>query len=221
MPTNNTLTRVDEQSKDHIDTKGLKEKAQTQHLQTHNCLPMIWKILTAQIREEMYYSLTSHGFLPDEHKGCCKGSRGTVELLYIDQHILDESKKRAYDMVPHSWIINSLKMNKISDEVINFNNKTIKTWRVELTAGGRRLAEAKIQRGIFQVDALSPLLLIIAKMLLKNILRKCTAGYTLSWSQEKINHLMHMDDIKLFAKYEKEPETVIHTVRIYSQDIGM
>ena len=30
-----------------------------------------------------------------------------------------------------------------------------------------------------------------------------------------------MDDIKLFAKSEKEPESLIHTIRIYSQDIGM
>ena len=32
---------------------------------------------------------------------------------------------------------------------------------------------------------------------------------------------MHMDHIKLFAKNEKELEILIHTVRIYSQDIGM
>ena len=32
---------------------------------------------------------------------------------------------------------------------------------------------------------------------------------------------MHMDDIKLFAKNEKGVETLIHTIRIYSQDIGM
>ena len=32
---------------------------------------------------------------------------------------------------------------------------------------------------------------------------------------------MYIDDIKLFAKNEKELETLIHTVRIYSQDIGM
>ena len=30
-----------------------------------------------------------------------------------------------------------------------------------------------------------------------------------------------MDDIKLFAKNEKELETLINAVRIYSQDIGM
>ena len=32
---------------------------------------------------------------------------------------------------------------------------------------------------------------------------------------------MYMDDIKLFAKNEKELETLIHTIRIYSQDRGM
>ena len=32
---------------------------------------------------------------------------------------------------------------------------------------------------------------------------------------------MYMDDIKLFVKNEKELETLIHAVRIYSQDIGM
>ena len=30
-----------------------------------------------------------------------------------------------------------------------------------------------------------------------------------------------MDDIKLFAKNEKVLETLLHAVRIYSQDIGM
>ena len=30
-----------------------------------NCLPMMWKILTAQIREEIYYSLTSHWLFPE------------------------------------------------------------------------------------------------------------------------------------------------------------
>ena len=170
---------------------------------------------------------------PDEQKGCSKGPGGTAELFYIDQYILNESKttrknlamawidyKKAYEMVPLSWIINSLKMYKISDEVINFINKTMKPWRMELTAGGRSLAEAKIQRGIFQGDALSPLLFIIAMIPLNHLLRKCTVGYKLSRSQEKINHLIYMDDIKLFTKNE-ELETLIHAVRIYSKDIGM
>ena len=92
---------------------------------------------------------------------------------------------------------------------------------MELTVEGKNLAELKIQRGIFHGDALSPLLFVIVMMALNHILMKCTARYKLTKSQEKINHLMYTDDIKLFAKNEKELETLIHTVRIYSQDIGM
>ena len=33
--------------------------------------------------------------------------------------------------------------------------------------------------------------------------RKYAGGYKLSKSQENINHLMYIDDIKLFAKNEK------------------
>ena len=103
--------------------------------------------------------------------------------------------------------------------IIIIIEKTMQTWRVELTAGGKSLAEVKIQRGIFQEDALSPLLFVKAMMPLN--LRKCTVGYKLSKSQEKINHLKYMDNIKLFAQNEKELETLIQSVRIYSQDIGM
>ena len=97
----------------------------------------------------------------------------------------------------------------------------MKTWKVELTIGWRSLSEAKVQRAIIQGDALSPLLFIIAMVLLNHILRKCTARYKLSKSQEKISHLMYIDDIKLFAQNEKGLETLIHARRIYSQDIGM
>ena len=76
-----------------------------------------------------------------------------------------------------------------------------------LTARGRSIAQTKIQRGIFQGDAQSPLLFIIAMMPLNHIPWKFAAEYKLRRSQKKINHLIYMDDIKLFAKNEKELET--------------
>ena len=97
----------------------------------------------------------------------------------------------------------------------------MQTRRVKLTAGGKSSAKVKIHRDIFQGDALSPLILVMDMMPLNHILRKCTAGYKPSKSQEKINHLMYMDNIKLFAKNKNELETLIQTVKIYSQDLGM
>ena len=81
-----------------------------------------------------------------------------------------------------------------------YRKKNMKTLRLKLTAGRRNLGEANHQRGIFQGDALSPLLIIITMMPSNHIFRKCTAGYKLSQSQEKSNHLIYMDDIKHFAK---------------------
>ena len=56
-------------------------------------------------------------------------------------------------------------------------------------------------------------------MPLNHILKKCSMGYKPSRSQEKINHLMYMTLNSI--KNEKELDTLIHAVRIYSQDIGM
>ena len=189
--------------------KGPPEKNRPLQLQTHNLPTDDVKNINSTNKYK-------------EHKGCRLESRGTGELFYIDQHICNVNKtencsyglaltkkKRAYDMVTQSWIINCLKMYKISHEAINFIVKTMKIWKGELTAGGRSLIEAMVQRVIFQGEALSPLLFIIAMMPLNRILKKCTNGYKLSRSQEKINHLMYMDDIKLFAIDEKDLEPLI------------
>ena len=74
--------------------------------------PNNYRQITAQIREEIYYSLTSRGLFLEEQKGYRRWSKGTGELLYIDQYTLNESKtrrknlamawidyKKAYDMV--------------------------------------------------------------------------------------------------------------------------
>ena len=97
----------------------------------------------------------------------------------------------------------------------------MKNLKVEMTAGGKSLAEVKTQGGIFQRNVLSPLLFVIAIMPINHLLRKCTGEYKLSKSRETINYPFYMDDIKLFAKNEKELETLIYVVMIGGQDIGM
>ena len=55
---------------------------------------MKWKILMAQIKEEIYDSLISSGLFPKGMKGCRNGTRGRGELLYTDQRILKDRKTR-------------------------------------------------------------------------------------------------------------------------------
>ena len=76
----------------------------------------------------------------------------------------------------------------------------------------------KIQKGIFQGDAQSLLFFVIAMMPLNHIFRKCTGGYKLNKLEKNISYLIYKEDFKLFAQNEKELETLIQAVRIYSKD---
>ena len=85
----------------------------------------------------------------------------------------------------------------------------------------KTLAEVKIQRGIFKGYSLSSLLYVI-EISLKYIISKYTMGYEYSKLEKtKIIPLMCIDDIKLSAKKEWEWETLIQTIRSYSQSIRM
>ena len=67
---------------------------------------------------------------------------------------------------------------------------------------------------------MSPLLFVICMIPLSQILRKLKSGYTLR-SGVKLNHLLFMDDLKIFAKSECEINRLISTVQIVSNDIGI
>ena len=79
-------------------------------------------------------------------------------------------------MVPQKGILHCLKMYKIPDQVVQFIEKIMETWKDELTAGRKSLAEVKFQRGIFYGNALSPLLFVIALIQINHILKKYTVG---------------------------------------------
>ena len=78
-----------------------------------------------------------------------------------------------------------------------------------------------MRREIFQGDSLSPLLFVLALIPLIMVLRKVTAGYELAGGKGVVNHLLFMDDLKLYGKSERQVDTLVNTVRVVSQDIGM
>ena len=197
------------------------------------CLPLMWKLLTGMIAEDMYIHLEEKGVFPEEQKGCRKDSRGTNDLLYIDQQILREVKRRkrnlatawidykkAYDNVPHSWIQECLRIFGIADNVVGLLDQSMKTWKTELTSGNEVLGEVEIKMGIFQDDTLSPLLFVLAMIPLTLVLREANAYYEFS-NGERINHLFFMDDLKLFARSEKALNSLVQTVSVVSEDVGM
>ena len=202
------------------------------------CLPVMYKLLTGMMAEAVYKHLERTKELPVEQKGCRKKTRGTKDQLLIDRMLLQNCKKRktnlkmawidykkAYDMVPHSWILESLRLVGTAKNILKLMERSMKNWKTTLRAGNKTLGQVNIKRGIFQGDSLSPLLFVIAMIPLTKILRKHSAGYNMEkrgrGRQKKINHLLFMDDLKLFGKSEQEIESLVQTVRVFSEDIKM
>ena len=98
---------------------------------------------------------------------------------------------------------------------------SMEKWKLMLCLGNSELDEVEIKRGIFQGDSLSHLMFVLALILLSLILRRAKAAYEFSESKEKINHLLFMDDLKLHSRNEKGLDSLVQTVRVFSEDIGM
>ena len=85
----------------------------------------------------------------------------------------------------------------------------------------KNLGEVNIRRGIFQGALLFVFTLTPLSTPLSMVLRKVSAGYGMSKGRCKINHLHFMDYLKLFSKNEREIQSLVQTMRIVSDDIGM
>ena len=157
----------------------------------------------------------------------------TNDLLYIDRTVIREVRsrkknlamtwidyKKAYDMVPHLWIKECLELFGVAE-----NNKillvnSMKKWRV-MCAGKLELVEVDIKQHFFQRVSLSRLVFVLALIPLSLILRKAKSAYEFSGSKEKINHLLFMDDLKLYSRSEKGLYSLIQAIHVFSEDIGM
>jgi len=125
------------------------------------------------ISNALYDFMENSGKLPNELKGCRKKSRGIKDQLLIDKTVLNDCRKRHtnlgmawidhkkdYDLVPHSWILDSLELARVAKNVVEFILRSMKSWNVELMFCGEFLGKVNIRRGIFQGDSLTPLLFV-------------------------------------------------------------
>ena len=97
----------------------------------------------------------------------------------------------------------------------------MKNWKLRLVSNGLDLCDIDINRGIFQGDSLSPLIFVICMIPLSFLLRKVKASYEWGRKEFKLNHLLFMDDLKLFGKSNEQIDSLVQTVFRFSEDVGM
>ena len=194
----------------------------------------MWKLFSGVLSEKIYDHLEAEQLFLEEQKGCRKGSRGTKEHLLVGKMVMRNCKRRktnlamawidykkAYDMLPHSWILETLQLIRVAQNIQRLVGASMKNWRTTLMSNGQNLGDVNIRRGIFQRDSLSPLLFVVCLTLLSVILRQTKGKYQLGKEGEAINHLLFIDDLKLYGNDERQIDSLINTIRVFSDDIRM
>ena len=143
--------------------RSTKGKNAVNNYRPITCLPIMWKLMTGIIADNLYKMFEESDILPMEQKGCRRKSRGTKDQLLIGKMILNDCRKRhknlamawvdykkTYDMAPHCWIIECLKMVHVPQNLTALLQQSMRSWNTELTSCWASLGTVKIRREIFQ-----------------------------------------------------------------------
>lgn len=199
------------------------------------CLSVLYKLLTALLYDKIYEHCEVNGIIEEEQKGCIKRSLGCKHQLTIDAVVLKQvqTKQRnlsmayidytkAFDSVPHDWLLKVLDIYKIDLKVKHLLSSMMNLWKTRLMVNGQQAGMVNIKSGIFQGDTLSPLWFCLALNPLSKLLNNTKVGYKLTRNaSKKLNHLLLMDDLKLYAETSQKLKSLLNTVEIFSNDIGM
>lgn len=135
--------------------------------------------------------------------------------------------KKAYDSVSHEWIVESLRLAKLPENIIKAINDVMQLWAVKLKIQCEKenieTKEIKYLTGMLQGDTLSVIMFILCFNPLSHLLNKCD-GYMMGTPGKrdtKITHLFFVDDLKLYSSNENKLKLQLDTITKFSNDIGM
>ena len=187
----------------------------------------MYKVYTAILGDFISDHCEKNGIITEEQAAGKHGSWGCSDQLLINKMMtiwLDY--KKAFDSVPHSWLIRSLELAKVPEKIIKAIKQLMLKWRTNVYLYGEHASVETdfitYLRGILQGDTLSLILFVLSVNPLSFLLEK-HEGYKTSIDEKgkNIGHLFYVDDLKLYAVNIAKMMVMLKTVTQYSNDIGM
>ena len=174
----------------------------------------MYKILSSVVTSRMSHHINTSKIIPNEQKGNASNNYGTIDQLIINKMVMDNVKlkqrnistawidyKKAFDSVPHDWIVKTLKIHKFDPSTTKFLRKTMNKWKTSLHLnhwdGQIKTDHFSINTGIFQGDSSSGLLFILSLLPLSWLLNTSNIGYRINCPGDFISHLLFMDALQL------------------------
>jgi len=132
--------------------------------------------------------------------------------------------RKAFDHVPHGWLRELLELCRVPLKIQQCLSDLQTKWRTVFSlkhAGGELTTqEVQYRRGLFQGDALSPLLFCLSITPLSYGLQN-TTGYPARFLTNSATHLMFVDDLKIYALGAKALGQSLKVVERITTSIGM
>ena len=119
--------------------------------------------------------------------------------------------RKAYHIIPNSWILQSLELLQVSENIAEFIRKSMKNYNTDLTSCGEYLSNILISEEPHFRQTTVIITICACMIPVTQILRKVKSGYTLK-NREKLNNLLFMDGLKIFVKSECEVNGLVSTV---------
>ena len=175
-------------------------------------LPLMWNLKTGTIANNVYEYLEMHNLLSVQQKGWRRNIHGTKDQLLKDTMVLNDCKKETQIWEWHGLIIRKLLCFTISRFLKSLNN--CRCLRILLDLSGKQWkvgtqswhhVENIWQRLISEEVYFRQTVwqFVTCMITLTQILRKVESGNTLK-NGEKLNHVLFIDRLKIFAKSEHE-----------------
>ena len=155
----------------------------------------------------------------------CKNILKEAKTLKRNIYTVWLDYQKAFDSVTHEWLLRSLKLGKVTPQLISAIEKLTKHWATIASLHGTNetiITEIiKCLNGTFQVDTLSVLLFVLCLNPLSFLLQKLK-GYSYDRSRNHtLTYNSFVDDLKLYVSSISILKKQLDLVTKFSKDIGM
>ncbi|KAJ3641331.1 hypothetical protein Zmor_027843 [Zophobas morio] len=207
---------------------GNTEDASNYRPITH--LPAIYKIITRCVYQKIFQHYSCYNILADEQCGGRKDCYGVRKALVIDSVALDQEEvqgyyvdfKKAFDSVPHDWILKVLRIYKVNEDLVKFLENGMSKWKTRIHLKPNILTSTiQLKKGVFQGDSTSVILFWTAINPLSFALRATNVGLKLRHGSTLLSHVLYMDDLKLYASNPENLRTNYNEVEKFTKAISM
>ncbi|KAG0435242.1 LINE-1 retrotransposable element ORF2 protein [Dictyocoela muelleri] len=199
-----------------------------------SCMSNIYKLITKVLTQNLYNILDINEVISFNQIGVRKNTMASKEQLLFNHsiNVVNDFKlktvwfdiQKAYDSVPFEYVNEILINLNLPLNYVELMKKLQKEIKMNIVINNESIGTIKPCRGIIQGDSLSPLIFTlcmepISRILNQNNSPKVEIKY--KDSEFAINHLLYMDDLKIFATDDEKLKYLTEEFTNTISKIGM